>query len=61
MLFLFEVEEYRRLTSPAFQAMKAQALHSKYLHSLAILPVPVSIASRYARTQINLCFLLICS
>ena len=46
LIFLFEVEEYKRLSSPTFQQIKAQSIYNKYLHAIAVLPLPVSIATK---------------
>ena len=42
LLFLLEVEEYRRIPTVDFQQVRAKKIFNKFLHSLAIMPVPIS-------------------
>lgn len=52
LVYLFEVEEYKRLSSPTFQQLKAQSIYNKYLHAIAVLPLPVSIATKRAISKV---------
>ncbi len=52
LIFLFEVEEYKRLSSPTFQQIKAQSIYNKYLHAVAVLPLPVSITTKRGISKI---------
>jgi hypothetical protein len=44
LLFFVEVEEFRRIPHVAFQTSRARKINVKYLHDLAVMPVPVSTA-----------------
>lgn len=46
LLFLLEVEEYRRIPSTAFQQSRARKIFTKFVHPLAFLPLPLSDAVR---------------
>ena len=46
LLFLLEVEEYRRIPSVRFQQMTAKKIFNKFVHSYSIMPLPLEKATR---------------
>jgi hypothetical protein len=52
ILFIVEVEAYRRITNAAYQKMRARKIYNKFLHPLSIMPVPVSVET-HQRIQNN--------
>lgn len=48
LLFILEIEEFRRIPQAALQRLRARKIFNKFLHDMAILPLPVSEATRAA-------------
>lgn len=46
LLFLLDVEEFKRIPNATFQRLRARKIFNKYIHESAIFPVPVSEATR---------------
>jgi hypothetical protein len=42
LLFLLEVDEYRRIPSAAFQSTRARKIFNKFVHTDAVMPLPIS-------------------
>ncbi len=42
LLFFIEVEEFRRIPNIDFQTARARKICNKYIHDLAVMPIPVS-------------------
>ena len=46
LLFLLEVEEYRRIPQAAYQVVRARKIFNKFVHHLSIMPIPISCSIR---------------
>jgi len=46
LLFLLEVEEYRRIPQVSYQLVRARKVFNKFIHSLSIMPLPISTSVR---------------
>lgn len=46
LLFLLEVEEYRRIPQASFQLTRARKIYNKFIHPLSIMPIPISSSTR---------------
>lgn len=46
LLFLLEVDEFRRIPDAQFQIGRARKIYNRYINPLAIMPVPITISVR---------------
>jgi len=46
LLFLLEVEEYRRIPQASFQLTRARKVYNKFIHPMSIMPIPISSTTR---------------
>jgi len=46
LLFLLDIEEFKRIPNATFQNLQARKIFTKYIHEMAIFPVPLSAETR---------------
>jgi hypothetical protein len=51
LMFLIDVEEYCRIPSAAFQQKISRKIYNKFIHELAIMPIPISKETRQEITD----------